>query len=98
MGSGKTSADHRNVVTAVRLGLASPEDVLDWSCGEVTQPTTYHPRSGRPEPGGLFCERIFGPVQDWKCRCGRYDGPRHKNVTCERCGTPVLHSRARRRR
>jgi DNA-directed RNA polymerase subunit beta' len=82
----------------VRLRLAGPDDILAWSSGEVTVPATFHPRSGKPIRGGLFCERIFGPVQDWRCHCGRYDGPAHKGQTCERCGTPVLHRRARRSR
>src|SRR4051794_18141496 len=98
MGLGKTTSARGNAIAAVRLGLAGPQDVLDWSSGEVTQPTTFNTRSGRPEPGGLFCERIFGPVRDLCCRCGKYDGPRHRDVTCERCGVTVLPSRVRRRR
>jgi DNA-directed RNA polymerase beta' subunit len=82
----------------VRLGLAGPDDVLAWSSGEVVLPATCQPRSGRPVPGGLFCERIFGPVQDYRCACGRLDGARHEGRTCQDCGAAVLHRRARRRR
>ena len=58
----------------VRLRLASPEDVARWSSGEVRQARTLHPRSGKPEPGGLFCEEIFGPLAEWRCRCGKLEG------------------------
>jgi DNA-directed RNA polymerase subunit beta' len=88
----------RSESVVVRLGLAGPDDIRGWSCGEVTEPATVHTRSGKPVPGGLFCERIFGPVRDWACRCGRYAGATHGGHTCERCGTPVLHRRARRQR
>jgi DNA-directed RNA polymerase subunit beta' len=98
MGMGKSREERQSVIHAVRLGLASPEDVLAWSHGEVRQPTTFNARSGRPEPGGLFCESIFGPVQNWACRCGKYRGNRYEGVTCERCHVTVLHSRARRQR
>jgi DNA-directed RNA polymerase beta' subunit len=87
-----------DATTRVRLRLASPEDVLAWSCGEVTEPTTYHPRSGKPELNGMFCERIFGPVNDWECRCGACKGQRLENTVCPKCGVTVLPSRVRRQR
>jgi DNA-directed RNA polymerase subunit beta' len=83
---------------AVRISLASPEDVLRWSCGEVTRPDTINYRTHRPEKGGLFCERIFGPEKDWECSCGKYRGVKHKGFTCDRCGVQVSHSRVRRKR
>jgi DNA-directed RNA polymerase subunit beta' len=83
---------------AVRLGLASPEDVLAWSHGEVQKAETINYRTGRPVPGGLFCERIFGPEKDWECACGKYRGLRYRGTTCERCQVVVNHSRVRRKR
>src|SRR5262245_13627850 len=83
---------------AVRLGLASPDDVLSWSSGEVTRCETVNYRTLRPEKGGLFCPRIFGPERDHECACGRYKGLRYKGRTCEHCGVDVVASRARRTR
>ncbi len=97
MANGQTTAETGDR-DALRICLAGADDVLAWSSGEVTQPTTFHPRSGRPERGGLFCELVFGPVRNWVCRCGLYHGQRHDGRVCERCGTPVLHSRVRRQR
>src|SRR5689334_2989433 len=87
-----------NDVAALRLTLASPEQILGWSSGEVTVADTINYRTGKPTHGGLFCERIFGPERDWNCGCGRYRGVRHAGVTCERCGVVVAHSRGRRER
>jgi DNA-directed RNA polymerase subunit beta' len=84
--------------TSVRIALASPQDVLDWSSGEVLRPDTINYRTHRPEKGGLFCERIFGPERDWECGCGKYRGLKFKVLTCERCGVQVAHSRVRRKR
>ncbi len=87
-----------NDLCAVRIALASPEDVLAWSSGEVTRPDTINYRTHRPEKGGLFCERIFGPERDWECSCGKYRGIKFKGMTCDRCGVQVSHSRVRRKR
>jgi DNA-directed RNA polymerase beta' subunit len=83
---------------SVRIALASPEDILSWSSGEVTRPDTINYRTHRPEKGGLFCERIFGPERDWECGCGKYKGLKFKGLSCERCGIQVSHSRVRRKR
>jgi DNA-directed RNA polymerase subunit beta' len=87
-----------NDLRGVRIALASPQDVLDWSHGEVTRPDTINYRTHRPEKGGLFCERIFGPEKDWECSCGKYRGLKFKGMTCDRCGVTVAHSRVRRKR
>src|SRR4051812_29277136 len=84
--------------TAARLRLASPDDVLRWSAGEVTRPDTLHPRSGKPVPGGLFCEAIFGPLHEHRCRCGKLCGQPKRRRTCRHCLTPVLQRRGRRRK
>jgi DNA-directed RNA polymerase subunit beta' len=83
--------------SAVRISLASPQDVLSWSSGEVTRPDTINYRTHRPEKGGLFCERIFGPEKDYECSCGKYRGIKHRGLNCERCGVKVDHSRVRRK-
>jgi DNA-directed RNA polymerase beta' subunit len=82
----------------VRLSLVGPDDVRRWSSGEVTQARAHHPKSGRPVPGGLFCEEIFGPLVEWRCRCGQLAGPSHRHERCGRCGKPVLQRRGRRQR
>src|SRR6476646_11549730 len=84
--------------SAVRIRLASPQDVLDWSSGEVTRPDTVNYRTHRPEKGGLVGERIFGPEKDYECGCGKYRGIKHRGLNCERCGVKVDHSRVRRKR
>jgi DNA-directed RNA polymerase beta' subunit len=81
-----------------RLRLASPEQIRGWSSGEVTQAAGCHPRSGRPVPGGLFCEEIFGPLAEWRCRCGHMRGEKARRRPCPRCASPVLERRGRRRR
>lgn len=83
---------------AIRIAIASPEQIRSWSCGEVTRSATLEFRDSRPEPGGLFCERIFGPTSNWQCACGRYRHVRFAGVTCERCGVEVAHSSVRRER
>lgn len=83
---------------AIRLSLASPEHIRAWSCGEVTKPETLNYRTLRPEKGGLFCERIFGPAKDWVCSCGKYHGYEAKGIVCERCGVLVGRSEVRRDR
>lgn len=82
----------------VSIGLASPEVILDWSYGEVTKPETINYRTFKPEMGGLFCERIFGPVKDYECHCGKYKRIRYKGIVCDRCGVEVTEKRVRRDR
>jgi len=83
---------------AIRIQLASPEKIRDWSYGEVTKPETINYRSFKPERDGLFCERIFGPVRDWECQCGKYKRIRYRGVVCDRCGVEVTQARVRRDR
>ena len=82
----------------VTIGLASPERILDWSFGEVIKPETINYRTFKPEMGGLFCERIFGPVKDYECHCGKYKRIRYKGIVCDRCGVEVTEKRVRRER
>ena len=82
----------------VRIGLASPEKILEWSFGEVKKPETINYRTFKPERDGLFCARIFGPIKDWECLCGKYKRIKFKNITCEKCGVTVTESRVRRER
>ncbi len=84
--------------SGIRISLASPDTIKEWSYGEVTKAETINYRSYKPEPDGLFCEKIFGPVKDWECSCGRYKKPRYRGVKCDRCGVEVTHSRVRRSR
>ncbi len=83
---------------SVSIKLASPNDILSWSYGEVRKPETINYRTYRPEKDGLFCERIFGPERDWECSCGKYKGIKHKGIICDRCGIKITHSRVRRSR
>ena len=83
---------------SVRLRLASPENILDWSSGEITKPETINYRTQRFEMDGLFCERIFGPSKDWECYCGKYKRIRYKGITCDKCGVEVTRSIIRRER
>lgn len=85
-------------IKAIRIGLASPEDIRSWSYGEVKKPETINYRTFRPERDGLFCERIFGPTRDWECACGRYKRVKNKGIRCERCGVEVTRARVRRER
>ena len=87
-----------NEFNAIRISLASPEQVRTWSYGEVTKPETINYRTLRPEKDGLFCERIFGPTKDWECYCGKYKKIRYKGVICDRCGVEVARSKVRRER
>ncbi len=84
--------------SALRVSLASPEQILSWSHGEITKPETINYRRLRPERDGLFCEAIFGPTKDWQCYCGKYKKIRHKGIVCEKCGVEVTRSRVRRER
>ena len=82
----------------VSIGLASPDTIRSWSHGEVKNPETINYRTFKPEPGGLFCQRIFGPVRDYECACGKYKRIRFKDQVCDRCGVEVTTSRVRRER
>jgi DNA-directed RNA polymerase subunit beta' len=91
----------------IKIGLASPQRIMEWCqrtlpngqvVGEVTKPETINYRTLKPEMDGLFCERIFGPVKDWECHCGKYKRVRHRGIVCERCGVEVTESRVRRYR
>src|ERR1700752_1965566 len=82
----------------ITISLASPESILESSYGEVTQPETINYRTYKPEMGGLFCERIFGPVKDWECHCGKYKRIRYKGIVCDRCGVEVTEKKVRRER
>ncbi len=82
----------------VTISLASPESILERSNGEVTKPETINYRTYKPEMGGLFCERIFGPVKDWECHCGKYKRIRYKGIICDRCGVEVTEKKVRRER
>ncbi len=82
----------------IRIRIASTQDVRNWSRGEVTKPETINYRSFKPEPSGLFCQRIFGPAKDWECACGKYKRIRFRGITCERCGVQVTLSKVRRER
>ncbi|MEJ5298187.1 MAG: DNA-directed RNA polymerase subunit beta' [Armatimonadota bacterium] len=82
----------------IRIGIASPDEIRSWSCGEVKKPETINYRSFKPERDGLFCEKIFGPVKDWECHCGRYKKVKFKGIVCDRCGVEVTRSKVRRER
>jgi len=81
---------------AISISVASPENILSWSHGEVTKPETINYRTQKPEMGGLFCERIFGPTKNWECYCGKYKKLRHKNIVCDKCGVEVTRNSVRR--
>src|SRR5512137_1179548 len=82
----------------ISIGLASPEEILDRSSGEVLKPETINYRTYKPERDGLFCERIFGPVKDYECHCGKYKRIRYKGIVCDRCGVEVTEKKVRRER
>ena len=87
-----------NIFDSMRIGLASPETILQWSHGEVKKPETINYRTLKPERDGLFCERIFGPTRDWECHCGKYKRVRYKGTVCDRCGVEVTRAKVRRER
>ena len=87
-----------NNFDALQIGLASPEQIREWSRGEVKKPETINYRTLKPERDGLFCERIFGPIKDWECHCGKYKRVRYKGIVCDRCGVEVTKSKVRRER
>ncbi len=82
----------------MRIGLASPDMIREWSFGEVKKPETINYRTLKPEREGLFCEKIFGPTRDWECHCGKYKRVRYKGIVCDRCGVEVTRSKVRRER
>ena len=83
---------------AIKISLASPEKIRSWSYGEVTKPETINYRTFKPERDGLFCAKIFGPIKDWECNCGKYKRMKHRGITCEKCGVEVIQSKVRRER
>ena len=83
---------------AIKMSIASPEKILSWSHGEVKKPETINYRTFKPERDGLFCAKIFGPVKDYECLCGRYKRMKHRGVVCEKCGVEVIQSKVRRER
>ena len=90
--------DELEYLSKIQVGLASDERIREWSKGEVKKPETINYRTLKPEKDGLFCERIFGPVKDWECHCGKYKRIRYKGVVCDRCGVEVTKSKVRRER
>ena len=83
---------------AIRISLASPEKIMSWSHGEVTKPETINYRTFKPERDGLFCAKIFGPITDWECLCGKYKRMKHRGVICDKCGVEVTQAKVRRER
>ena len=83
---------------AIKIGIASPEMIREWSYGEVKKPETINYRTLKPERDGLFCEKIFGPTKDWECHCGKYKKIRYKGKICDRCGVEVTRAKVRRER
>jgi DNA-directed RNA polymerase subunit beta' len=94
----QNNSDQSIVFDSIKIGLASPEKIREWSRGEVKKPETINYRTLKPERDGLFCERIFGPQKDWECHCGKYKRIRYKGVVCDRCGVEVTKSKVRRER
>ncbi len=90
--------NYENEFSSIQIGLASPEKIREWSYGEVTKPETINYRTLKPERDGLFCERIFGPMKDWECHCGKYKRVRYKGKVCERCGVEITRAKVRRER
>ena len=92
------NAEQGIVFDSIKIGLASPEKIHEWSRGEVKKPETINYRTLKPERDGLFCERIFGPTKDWECHCGKYKRVRYKGIVCDRCGVEVTKAKVRRER
>ena len=83
---------------SMRIRIASPEKIRSWSYGEVKKPETINYRSFKPEKDGLFCAKIFGPIKDWECNCGKYKRMKHRGIVCDKCGVEVIQSKVRRER
>ena len=98
MPENKTDGGQSIAFESIKIGLASPEKIREWSHGEVLKPETINYRTLKPEKDGLFCERIFGPMKDWECHCGKYKRVRYKGKVCERCGVEITRSKVRRER
>ena len=98
IGSSNEYSNHKIAFDAIKIGLASPEKIREWSRGEVKKPETNNYRTLKPEKDGLFCEKIFGPSKDWECHCGKYKKIRYKGVVCDRCGVEVTKANVRRER
>ena len=96
--SAEKEIEKDNVFESIKIGLASPEKIRSWSHGEVKKPETINYRTLKPEKDGLFCERIFGPMKDWECHCGKYKRFRYKGKVCERCGVEITKAKVRRER
>ena len=90
--------NYENEFSSIKIGLASPDQIREWSYGEVTKPETINYRTLKPERDGLFCEKIFGPMKDWECHCGKYKRVRYKGKVCERCGVEITRAKVRRER
>ena len=84
-----------NDFNAIKISLASPDKIRSWSYGEVTKPETINYRTFKPERDGLFCAKIFGPITDWECLCGKYKRMKHRGVICDKCGVEVTKSKGR---
>lgn len=95
MPENKTDGGQSIAFESIKIGLASPEKIREWSRGAVTKAETINYRTLKPEPDGLFCERIFGPQKDWECHCGKYKKIRYKDMICDRCGVEVTKSSVR---
>jgi len=93
-----TATGNNVAFDAIKIGMASPEQIIDWSYGEVKKPETINYRTLKPERDGLFCEKIFGPTKDWECHCGKYKKIRYKGKVCDRCGVEVTRAKVRRER
>ena len=87
-----------NDFNSIQISIASPEKIRSWSHGEVTKPETINYRTQKPERDGLFCEKIFGPMKDWECHCGKYKRVKYKGHTCEKCGVEITRAKVRRER
>ena len=85
-----------NDFNSIQISIASPEKIREWSYGEVTKPETINYRTQKPEKDGLFCEKIFGPMKDWECHCGKYKRVKYKGHVCEKCGVEITRSKVRR--
>ncbi|HPY81527.1 MAG TPA: DNA-directed RNA polymerase subunit beta', partial [Bacteroidales bacterium] len=94
----KKDSNTRKEFSSITISLASPETILEQSKGEVLKPETINYRTYKPERDGLFCEKIFGPVKDWECHCGKYKRIRYKGIVCDRCGVEVTERKVRRER
>ena len=94
----KKETKAKSSFSKISIGLASPEEILEMSSGEVLKPETINYRTYKPERDGLFCERIFGPVKDYECHCGKYKRIRYKGIVCDRCGVEVTEKKVRRER